>query len=631
MIDRPFTCRKDLIPRSVTPNPIRGSRTLGHQPDSPQGIPSPGGRLLRTYRSPCAPCSPGKWPGDKHTRLLPRFAAQGQVPAGGGLHHTQELCHVQGVYGVHAAGPQQAAGNTVCAQQMLVELDGKGLLFAVRPLVLGEVGAPAERFATLVTFKRPLPRVGFLMFNETVVLAERPAALAALIGPLARVDPLVHDEGRLAAEGLPAPAAVERLLPRVDPLVHDEVGVGAEGLPALVALEGLLPAVDPLVHGQVGVADEALAAVPALEGLLARVDPLVEGEARPVVEGLGAVAAFEGLVAVVDLLMHGQGRVAGEGLAALAAPVRLLPRVDPVVPGQVRPLVEGLPALAALVGLLPGVHPAVHAEQRAAAEGLLAARALVGPLARVRPVVHVQRRVAAEGLAALAAEEGLLPGVAPLVLQEVGPPGEGLAALATPVGLLPGVPALVQGEGRALVEGLPALATREEPLPGPRARTPVGGGLPVFTGPAAVSPRAGWQPRVLGDSLPGLAGLGASVRRPSLRRNEGPCALLGGEGASEGQSLHRRPVSLPLLLCGTLPTAGGPAPPEHSLTSRQSGRRALPGPPGAWTEAVETGPQRPLHHRLLCWLVLVAAPLPTRLLTLRPGLPLCKKRKRSFL
>lgn len=135
---------------------------------------------------------------------------------------------------------------------------------------------------------------------------------------------------------------------------------------------------------------------------------------------------------------------------------------------------------------------------------------------------------------------------------------------------------------------------------------------------------------MLGDGLPGLAGLGASVRRPSLCRNEGPCALLGGEGAPEGQSLHSRPVARPLLLCGTLPTAGGPAPPEHSLTCRQSGRRVLPGPPGAWTEAVGTGPQRPLHHRLLCRLVLVAAPLPTQLLPVRPGLPPWMSPSRDF-
>lgn len=201
----------------------------------------------------------------------------------------------------------------------------------------------------------------------------------------------------------------------------------------------------------------------------------------------------------------------------------------------------------------------------------------------------------AEGFPTLATEEGLLPCVDSLVLDEVGPPDEGLATLVTPVGFLPCVPALVQGEGGALVEGFPTLATHEETLPGTTALTP----LPkwrfaVLSGLAIVSPCA--HSPVLAYSLPGWENLGVSVRRLSLCRNESSFALRGREGAPEGQSLLGRPVSLPVLLCGALPTAGGLAPPEHILASRQSSHWALPGPPTAWTRAVETGPRQPLRN-----------------------------------
>lgn len=112
---------------------------------------------LRFPRSPWGR-SEGGYLDDKQATLISRFATQGEIPAGRRLNHTQEFCHVQCIYGVHAAHTcapcvQQAAGDVVCAQQVLVELDGKGLLFAVYSLVFGEVGAPVEHFATFVTLK----------------------------------------------------------------------------------------------------------------------------------------------------------------------------------------------------------------------------------------------------------------------------------------------------------------------------------------------------------------------------------------------------------------------------------------------------------------------------------------------
>ena len=58
---------------------------------------------------------------NQHTMLISRFAAQRESPAGRGLHHAQELCHVQGVEWVHAAHArapraQQAARHVVGAQ-----------------------------------------------------------------------------------------------------------------------------------------------------------------------------------------------------------------------------------------------------------------------------------------------------------------------------------------------------------------------------------------------------------------------------------------------------------------------------------------------------------------------------------
>lgn len=95
---------------------------------------------------------------DKHAMLISRFAAQGEIPTDRRLNHTQELCHVQcidGVHVAHACAPcvQKAAGNIVCAQQVLVELDGKGLVFAVYSLVLSEVSAPVEHFTAFITLK----------------------------------------------------------------------------------------------------------------------------------------------------------------------------------------------------------------------------------------------------------------------------------------------------------------------------------------------------------------------------------------------------------------------------------------------------------------------------------------------
>lgn len=134
--------------------------------------------------------------------------------------------------------------------------------------------------------------------------------------------------------------------------------------------------------------------------------------------------------------------------------------------------------------------------------------------------------MAAEGLAALAAEEGLLAGVDTPVLQEVGAPGEGLATLTALVGLLSRVPPPVQCQGRASLEGLAALATRERAAPGTRAPMP--------------------------DSA-GLHAPHAAVRRGSFCGKAG----LGQEGTPPAKSLLRHHMAPSVLLCGTVPGAGG--------------------------------------------------------------------------
>ena len=72
--------------------------------------------------------------------LIAVFAPQGEISAGWGLHHTQELCHIQCIYWVHITHPivlctQKTTGHIVGAQQVSVELDGKGLLFTMQSLV----------------------------------------------------------------------------------------------------------------------------------------------------------------------------------------------------------------------------------------------------------------------------------------------------------------------------------------------------------------------------------------------------------------------------------------------------------------------------------------------------------------